>query len=370
MKISVNHILYNNIGGIGTLVDNIISFSVEFTSEKLFFQKKKYICKYNVICLLYLYIRLIKRINNRSNIIHIHGIWGPHLCLMRKYPGQKIIISPHGGLDRVSFKKNRYLKYIVWNLVSKWFVMNADCIIAATEREVQDIKKMLPSNGCPKIALIPNGINFETDLPVDRKYKEKYLELANGRMIFLSLSRIDKSKGIELLIDAFYDLYKQSPENILLIAGGGSEKYVNSLKEKINNYRLDEVIFFIGVVSGSHKTTIFDIADVFVLPSFNEGFGLTVLESYRQQVPVISTNATSFSEIKKNNIGWYIKPVKSELYEAMYSASTLSLDNLQYLGKKGYSIMSKNYSNNIFNKKLDKLYGWVSGDYNRPDFIL
>ena len=84
---------------------------------------------------------------------------------------------------------------------------------------------------------------------------------------------------------------------VLFIVGDGNENYKTNLLNKIYSLGLKESVYLLGEMNGIYKNTVYDIADVFVLPSYNEGFGLTVIEAYRQNIPVITTTATPFEEI-------------------------------------------------------------------------
>ena len=328
LNTNITHVIYNYAGGIGILVKNICSFRSPYESNIVAYQKGGSDRKYNLLMILYLYIRLLYKLRYIFDIIYIHGLWGPHLWLPNKNPRQKIIISTHGELDRTSLKTNKYLKRIVWKIISKKYFSNADCIIAGTLKEISDIK-FATGNIHPPIALIPYGIDFESKLVHDQSIKQRYLALAKGKKIFLSLSRLNKSKGIDMLIESFALLLKDTPDCILFIAGSGEHSYEQRLRKKVIDLQIGNNFCFHGHVSGEVKDTIYAVSDIFVLPSFNDGFGFTVLEAYRNKVPVICANAIPFYEIKQNNYGWYRRPNKEDLLSAMKEATKLTNEELR-----------------------------------------
>jgi len=194
--------------------------------------------------------------------------------------------------------------------------------------------------------------------------------VAQNRTIILSLSRLDPLKGIDMLIESFDKVLINNSNVILFIVGDGSNIYKNKLQEKIKKLNLTNNIFLLGEMTGIYKNTVYDIADLFILPSYNEGFGLTVIEAYRQMTPVITTTATPFEEISDNDIGWYVEPTCGEVTNALENATKLEKSELSSMGKKGFNLMKKRYSSDIVNHKMNTLYSWLISGGKRPDFII
>jgi glycosyltransferase involved in cell wall biosynthesis len=270
---------------------------------------------------------------------------------------QPTIVSPHGAFDKTSLAKSKYKKLLVKYLYLKRCYLNVDCIHALTEKEAKDIRdygiKDVP------IFIIPNGINLDEKLPINEHLKSELLELANNRKIILSLSRLHIAKGIDLLIDSYKNIYDNNPNTVLFIVGSGEKKYEEHLGEKLKKLNLINNVFLLGEKENEDKNLMFDIADIFVLPTYNEGFGITVLEAYRQKLPVITTTATPFDEIKKQNLGWYINPAKEDLINAIDEALNCEKSELREMGTKGFSWVEKNYTSRSVNQKYTELYGWL-----------
>jgi glycosyltransferase involved in cell wall biosynthesis len=338
------HVSKDIVGGIGTVIVNFIrSFEngnvLSFDSGITSFFKKFY------------------QIKDQFEVLHFHGAWTLHLLPLLSNLNRPTIVSPHGAFDKTSLEKSKYKKLLVKYLYLKWCYLNADCIHALTEKEAKDIRdygiKDVP------IFIIPNGINLEEELPINEKLKSELLALANNRKIILSLSRLHIAKGIDLLIESYKNICENNPNTILFIVGSGEKKYERYLREKLIKLNLINNVFLLGEKENEDKNLMYDIADIFVLPTFNEGFGLTVLEAYRQKVPVITTAATPFEEIKKQNLGWYIKPTKEDLINAIDEALNCEKRELRELGMKGYSWVEKNYTSRSVKEKYTELYGWL-----------
>ena len=144
-----------------------------------------------------------------------------------------------------------------------------------------------------KIEIVPNGIDLSEfeDLPQSGEFKKKYdLE---GRLV-LFLGRIHKTKGLDLLAKAFVGL----PSDAKLVIAGPDGGYLKSLKKLIAALRIN--VLFTGPLYGKEKLSAYVDADVFVLSSSYEDFGITALEALACGTLVVTTNRCGISEIIDN----------------------------------------------------------------------
>jgi len=370
MKIKILHISKDLVGGIGTVIVSLIkSFNNhEFSSESLIWDNP--IVKNSIIIkVITKYLLLKKNITNNIDyhILHFHGGFTPHIMLMNKFKNKPILLSPHGALDQTSLKKSKLKKILVKYLFMKKAYQSANCIHALTNKEAKDIKcygiKDVP------IAIIPNGIDMDVTLGLNQELKIKLLSLAKGKKIILSLSRLHISKGIDILIEAFTKVYEINKDIVLFIVGAGDEEYEAQLGNKIKDLKQENNIFLLGEMINNDKNTLYDISNIFVLPSFNEGFPLTVLEAYRQNVPVITTTATPFEPISKIGCGWYVEPALDKIYLALEDASLLSKSELKVKGNIGHEWIKNNYSLNAIMKMYEELYLWLINNSEKPNFV-
>ena len=344
MKLKILHISKDIKGGIGTVLKALLdSFK---KSENVFIKNG-----YNN------FFRLFKNEYYKYEVLHFHGAWTLHILPLIMKLNKPTLISPHGAFHNVSLQKSKFKKVVAKYLYMKRCYQNADCIHALTLQEAKDIRNFGIKN--TPIAIIPNGIDIDEKLNLNEAFKTKLLKLANNRKIILSLSRLHVAKGIELLIDSYKNISNQDDSSVLFIVGVGDEEYTNILKNKIKSLNLENNIYLLGEMLDENKNTMYDIADLFVLPSYNEGFGLTVLEAYRQKVPVVTTTATPFASIQNENIGWYVEPKENELTHALYEALALDSKELKSYGEKGYKWVEENYTIDKVMQKYEKLYSWL-----------
>jgi len=371
-KIKILYVSSSMGGGIVTVIENLLKYfnNDTFLSKYLLFRNQTNIKKIGIIVKTFFKFKKSYLSNaQKHDIIHFHGAWRLHMLLPLIYDvGVPTLISLHGALHKVSLRKSKVKKLIIKQVYMKKVLLTSNCIHALSVEEAQDIRDY-GINNVP-IAIIPNGIDMHENLTIDSIKKDELITIANGRKILLSLSRLHEAKGIDMLINAFAKLYQENKDNVLFIVGNGSAEYKNKLKDLILEYNLTESVFMLGEMFDDKKNTIYEVADIFILPSFNEGFGLTVLEALRQYTPVITTNATPFQDLESNKCGWYIKPTMIELYDALKCATNMKSDDLQIMGKNGYAWVQKNYSLDVINKKYETLYLWLTGKRKKPDFLI
>lgn len=328
-------------GGLYNIVKNIFQFLPEIENYIITSKiKNKQILKqfdYKV----YLLSNLIKKFiifnKIKPDLIHIHGIWSPVNTIMSFYALYKkipLIISPQGMLEPWSLNEKKIKKLIFFHLLWKFLLLSADRIIFTSKQEYRNFLK-LNLNSSINYTIIPNGFNTTALLKKKKINKRK--------KTLLYLSRIHEKKGIQNLLEVFQEM---NPKNWQLdIVGSGKKKYIEYLKSKLNPGIINEKIFFLGFKSDKEKNKNFINSDIFILPSFSENFGIVVPEAMSYGLPVITTKETPWSEIKKNNCGWWIKPDKISLKNCLSEVFQLSSKKFFYM------------SNNA--KKNSYRYRWI-----------
>ena len=356
-SIKVLHISANMNGGVGAVVKNIcrhfksclsITLYGESTGDEKIFRQYKAL-KNNLRLLI-----------SKVDVLHFHGSWLPHIRPLLAPIFKPTLISIHGSLHKESLKKSRTKK-----IFAKYLYMRRVYSHALTMTEVNDIHNFGVRN--TPIAVIPNGLDFEEELPVDNDTKVDLFKITRGKRVVLSLSRLDRLKGLDMLVESFRQVC--GDDAVLLIAGGGDDRYRDELEARVKSLKLSQSIYFLGEVHGAQKNAVYEAADLFVLPSFNEGFGITVLEAYRQKIPVITTTSTPFNELSENGVGWYIPPETDDIVQALGEALVLGKSDLAKMGQEGFEIMKVKYSLDEVNNKIELLYQWLISGGDSPDFV-
>jgi glycosyltransferase involved in cell wall biosynthesis len=311
------------------------------------------------------YSNELKNIFNNSvwDLFHGNGLWQYPVHKMASISRKKnkpYIISPHGMLEPWALNKGKRKKQLSLVLYQYKDIANANCIHATGKMEAANIRKLGFSN---PIAVIPNGINL-SEYPMS---KEK---IQNSKKTILFLSRIHPKKGIEILIEAWTKIEKQlRNEWVIKIAGNGNEKYIVHLNKLISESKLENEIKIIGPKFGEEKITVYRQADIFVLPTYSENFGIVVAEALACGVPVITTKGAPWEELNTHNAGWWIDIGVEPLAKALTEAMQLSDNERKQMGLNGRKLVEENYSIESVAKKMIQLYEWILYKQEKPEFI-
>ncbi|MBI2996197.1 MAG: glycosyltransferase [Candidatus Melainabacteria bacterium] len=246
----------------------------------------------------------------KYDLVHITAFWnfpvlaGSVSSLLYKKP---YIISPRGVLyeEAINIKSKR-IKKLYYYLIAKHYLKFASAVHYTSEDERDNISSLFRINN--KSLVIPNGLDLDQykTLPPAGTFKSKYPVLKDKRYI-LFLGRIHKKKGLDILVDAFKDLINFDNDLSLVIAGPDNGGYEKFIKAKLNNYGLSKKVLFTGLIRGKEKLAAFVDANLFILSSYSENFGMSVIEAMACGTPVIVSNKVGiYKDIQDANAGYVV----------------------------------------------------------------
>ena len=256
----------------------------------------------------------------KSDIIHIQGIFDtptPISLFYAKLFNKPVLLSPRGSLGIWCIGNGSKFKTIWLNYLLKPLVKNINWH-ATAQQEKDEILSIYPD---AKVEIIPNGIEYDKFQNSNFLSKNKYVKkFANQdcepNKIVVSMGRLQKKKGFDILIDSFYETLKSFPNSILLIAGGNEGEEEN-LKNQIKNLNLESNVFLIGAIEGQDKIDFLANADLFCLPSHNENFGNVYVESLATGTPIVASKMTPWSEVEDYDCGKWVENSIEETSSAM-----------------------------------------------------
>jgi glycosyltransferase involved in cell wall biosynthesis len=244
----------------------------------------------------------IKREISTFDIIHLHdyrnllNIAVHHFALKNSIP---YILQPHGSAATVFQRGN--LKKIYDTFWGGRILRNARTLIALTQQEANWLEQMGKTAG--KIQILPNGVaeGLLDNVPLKGAFRQKY-GFSEQEKIVLFLGRISWIKGLELLVNSLADILKEESE-IRLVIAGPDDGFLATLNGLIRKLGILEKVFFTGPLYGQSKLEAYVDANVYVLPSVYEAFGITVLEACSCGLPVVVTDRCGVAEFVNGQMG-------------------------------------------------------------------
>lgn len=255
-----------------------------------------------------------------GTVAHFHGLWQPSHARIAKCcrnEGVPYIVSPHGMLEPWAWRHKRWKKLPYFRIVERRFLAHASCLLATAAPEAENLRGFFPE---ARVETIPLGLTG-TARPAYTESR-RILGWENDEWILVFLSRIHPKKGIEILIDALAGLGVSRPARLrLVIVGGGAETYLRHLKAQCASRAAElPTVDWIGEVWGEEKWRYLQGADLFLLPTYSENFGLAVLEACQVGTRALTTTATPWGPFLADGRGYIAEPTAESVAESLAEA--------------------------------------------------
>lgn len=266
------------------------------------------------------------------DLAHIHALFSPvSTAAATVARSQKLpyILRPLGTLDPADLQKKRQLKQIYGLLLERPNLAGAAAIHFTSEEECKISERFGTKT---KDLVIPLGVDTP-DLPFSGQARQKF-GIEKDVPLLLFMSRIDPKKGLDLLFPALENLLNERLPFHFVLAGSNPQdpNYEKQIRQRIKTSKLANYTTIAGFVSGASKFALLQDADIFVLPSYYENFGIAVAEAMATGTPVvISDRVYIWQDIQKADAGW----VCSLQVESLSEKLKLALKNVNERHLKG-----------------------------------
>jgi glycosyltransferase involved in cell wall biosynthesis len=278
-------------------------------------------------------------------LIHSHGMWMyPQLAVRwaADAAGVALVVSPHGMLETWALRNGSALKRVAWLGWERRTLEGAAMIHVTSESEAATVRRAVRNRN---VAVVPPGI----DVPAGSKETDRLettgrLGFPDGRRILLFVSRLHAVKGVDLLVRAWTVLAREFPQWRLVIAGPETDGSGVAAWKEIDRTGLADTVRFLGEVNAREREVLLELADLFVLPSRSENFGMVVAESLAAGRPVLTTTETPWQEMTRRRCGWAVTPDAAEITEGLRHAMQLPRETLREMGGLGREWILQEFS--------------------------
>lgn len=301
----------------------------------------------------------LRREAKNYQLIHIHGVWSfstRAAARAARRAGIPYIIIPHGMLSPYTFSRSAGMKRLYWILTERRNVCHARCLHLTTQAERDELATLRLGN---PTRVIPLGVEAEAwTTPVARdQMRARWESERRGRPVVLFLSRLHPKKGLhDILLPAFAPLREKA---YLVIAGGkdGHEaSYEELLKREIATAGLQRDVLLAGEVPAAERFAMLDAADLFVLPSRHENFGIVVAEAMARRRPVLVSKQVQCSEHVERADAGRVLPLEPAAFRQAIEDSLGKPAELQAQGERGHAYVREHLHWPAIALQLQELY--------------
>ncbi|WP_017314625.1 hormogonium polysaccharide biosynthesis glycosyltransferase HpsP [Mastigocladopsis repens] len=292
------------------------------------------------------------------DLAHIHALFSPvssfaaTVCRRQKLP---YILRPLGTLDPADLRKKRQLKQLYAAILERTNLAGAAAIHFTSVQEAKVSERFGVST---RDLVIPLGVN-----PIQTGGEEvcSKLGIPEDAPLVLFMSRIDPKKGLNLLLPALEVLLAEGLNFHFVLAGTNPQdpNYEEKIKSQIETSALRSHTTITGFVTGELKSALLQAADVFVLPSYYENFGIAVAEAMAAGISVIISDQVHIcQEVRDSESGWVGTTDVSDLSELLRIAlQNPSERQRRGLHAKEYAL--KNYSWDAIARQTIEAYNQI-----------
>jgi glycosyltransferase involved in cell wall biosynthesis len=298
------------------------------------------------------------------SLIHSHGLWLPvnhWAARIARRNSIPLIIQPRGMLATWALNDKAKKKKLAMTLFQRRDLETASVLIATAAMEYESIRSL----GLRQpVAVIPNGVLFNSSHGLDGEADA--LRSSKVERTVLFLSRVHPKKGILNLLRAWSVVEPQGWR--LMIAGPDEGGHLADVMALTHDLGIEQVVDYIGEVEGQIKAQTYLDADLFVLPTFSENFGVVVAEALAHGLPVITTRGTPWADLETYGCGWWIDIGVDPLVHALRDAIALSDDKRRLMGIRGRAYVRR-YDWDDIARQMMNVYRWVLTQGPQPDCV-
>lgn len=317
----------------------------------------------------------------RPDLVHDHGIWLPTnrqvaaFCRAQSLPR---IVSPRGMLEPWALQHKKWKKRAAWWAYQRRDLRSAVGLHATAGSEAEQFRNLgltMP------ILVAPNGVgragteaghshqpaSIQRAETVEQVQDSEVLVQSASYRTALFLSRIHPKKGLPMLVDAWAKIRPTGWK--MRVVGPDEDGHLAEVRSRVHRAGLESDFFFESPLEGVAKMQAYQDADLFILPTYSENFGIVVAEALLAGVPVITTTGAPWKLLIEEDCGWWVEPKLDALCRALAQATSLSDQERHEMGQRGARISAERFGWDKIAREISGAYQWFLQQGPKPDCI-
>ena len=291
----------------------------------------------------------------RVDLVHLHSLYLYHDLVVGREcrrAGVPYLLTPHGTLDPYLYRRHRLRKMLMEIWFQNAVTRGAAAIHFTTEEEGRLAKPYV--FGVPGV-VVPLGLDMDEYQPLPPRggFRAAHPEIGD-RPIVLFLGRLNFKKGLDVLARAFAGAARARDAH--LVVAGPDDGMGTKVRAWVDSFGLRGRTTFTGMVAGADKLALLADADLFVLPSYSENFGIAVIEAMACGVPVaISDRVNLWREVAGADAGW-VTPPRAEPFQAALVEALSNLGEAREKGARGRRLVTDRFQWSRIAAALEQAY--------------
>jgi glycosyltransferase involved in cell wall biosynthesis len=304
------------------------------------------------------------------SLVHSHtmGRLGGIGCMVAKRRNIPFIITLHGGLfdlpaDLKASFQNQQVDGVEWGkafgflLRTRHLIHDADAIVTCNTKEAELLQENYPKQ---RVLTQPHGVSAELYRVNHREAALMAFPQVHCKEVLLCVGRIDPVKNQGWLVHHAPEFFKRHPGSVLVFLGACTdEAYGEELKRDIQRLGLEDRVFLFGGFQPQDPRLIglLQLAQVVIVPSLSETFGIVILEAWAAGAPVIASRTSGAKAlVKEGHNGWLFDLQEPAQFHTALDEALLNPERTTAYTANGTKLVNEQYDANVLASNMKHFY--------------
>jgi glycosyltransferase involved in cell wall biosynthesis len=276
-----------------------------------------------------------------ADVLHIHGLWNATVwsaAAAAREARTPYVLSPRGMLTAAALAHDRWRKRLVYPLHDGRVIRDAARLHATSRPEFDELNRIHPAG---RGVYVPNGVELPACAAGDPNAARRRFHLPPAGPLVLFLGRIHPIKRLDLLAGAFRRILRQHPDAHLVVAGPDEADHRAAIAPLFND--VSTSVTWTGRVDDAGKRELLEAADVLVMCSNSESFGMSAAEAMAAAMPVVVTRTCPWPEIEEQEAGFWVEQTPDAIAAGL-DAVLSDRAAAREMGRRGRALIASRYS--------------------------